>query len=73
MIEKYLVIQSNVNTETFYDLMFLYDSLEEFVVNFPFTERQSIFEVRNELNRNSIEKVVSRKSQTQLQTNRTMI
>ena len=52
MTKIYLVTQSDINTGTFQNPTFFYDSVFEFIMNFPYTERQCIVEVEDALNKN---------------------
>jgi hypothetical protein len=52
MNQKYLVAQSNISTGAFQNPTFFYNSLFEFIMNFPFAERQCIVEVENALDKN---------------------
>lgn len=52
MKKKYSVAQSDISTGTFQKLTFFYNSLFEFIMDFPFAERQCIVEVENALDKN---------------------
>ena len=52
MIEIYLIAKGDINTKTCETPTLCYESLEDFINNFPYSERQCIIQAEREINRN---------------------